>query len=182
MEETVYPMKSFGLRITYEVFKGFTDFRRRYPTAREFLSAFMSDPTSNADVVELSALQAFLKTRLALPEGPSPIFIHFDNIEQVLHQSNGNEGIIYLQSIAEEFDTVNLQQRKTFFLPLFSGTGSTPIVEALRGRDYNRGDAFVIDLDLITPKEYCQGLGDFLSMQIGHGSSKNLYSFILILC
>ncbi|KAK0245215.1 hypothetical protein EDD85DRAFT_931111 [Armillaria nabsnona] len=171
--ETVYPMRSFGLRITYEVFKGFTDFRRQYPTAREFLSAFMhmSDPTSNADLVELVTLQDFLKTRLALPEGPTPIlFIHFDDIERILQQSNGNEGIVYLQSIAEEFDTVNLQQRKMFFLPLFSGTGSTPIVEALRGRDYNRGGAFVIDLDLITPKEYCQGLSDFLSMQIGHGS------------
>ncbi len=182
MEETVYPMRSFGLRITYEVFKGFTDFRRRYPTAREFLSAFMSDPTSNADVVELSALQAFLKTRLALPEGPSPIFIHFDNIEQVLHQSNGNEGIIYLQSIAEEFDTVNLQQRKMFFLPLFLRDRVDTHRRLSGVGDYNRGDAFVIDLDLITPKEYCQGLGDFLSMQIGHGSSKNLYSFILILC
>ncbi|PBK61876.1 hypothetical protein ARMSODRAFT_1025221 [Armillaria solidipes] len=174
--ETTYPRRSFGLRITYEIFKDFTNFRRQYPTTREFLSAFMSVPTSDADHVELSVLSALLKTRLALPEDLSPIlFVHLDDIEQILQQSNGNEGIVYLQRIAGAFDRVNLQQREIFFFPLFSGTGSTPIVEALRGRDYNRGGAFVIDLDLITPKEYCQGLSDFLSMQIGHGSKPSTF-------
>ncbi|KAK0446524.1 uncharacterized protein EV420DRAFT_1647957 [Desarmillaria tabescens] len=168
--ETANPSKSLGFRIIYEMFKDLANFRRRYPTSHEFLSAFMSGPTSSAHVVTLSDVGTFLKTRLSLPEGPTILFVHLDEIERILQRPDKKEGVVYLQSIAEAFDAVNLEQYDVFFCPLFSGTGSTPIVEALKARGHYRGGAFVIDLDLITPKEYCQGLSDFLSMQIGYGS------------
>ncbi|PBK89229.1 hypothetical protein ARMGADRAFT_1114080 [Armillaria gallica] len=167
--ETACPNGSLCLRITYEIFKGFAPFRRQYPTSRDFLSAFVSGPSSPANLLSLKDLQYFLMARLALPK-TTIIFVHLDEIEQIFQGPNEKEGIAYFQGILDSFEDFNQPRYSVVFCTLFSGTGSAPIVTAIRNSRYCRGHPFVIDLDPITPKEYCQGLSDFLSMQIGHGS------------
>ncbi|SJL03169.1 uncharacterized protein ARMOST_06515 [Armillaria ostoyae] len=167
--ETTWPKGSLCLRITYEILKGFTPFRQQYPTSREFLSAFVSGPSSPANLLSLTDLQYFLMARLALPDS-TIIFVHLDEIEQIFQGPNKKEGIAYFQGILDSFEDFNQLRSCVVFCTLFSGTGSTSIVTAIKTSRYCRGHPFVIDLDPITPKEYCQGLSDFLSMQIGHGS------------
>lgn len=178
--EATCPKGSLCLRITYEIFKGFALFRRQYPTSRDFLSVFVSGPSSPANLLSLKDLQYFLMVRLALPK-ITIIFVHLDEIEQIFQGPNEKEGIAYFQGILDSFEDFNQLRYSVVFCTLFSGTGSAPIVTAIRNSRYCRGHPFVIDLDPITPKEYCQGLSDFLSMQIGHGSSENMHSFILSL-
>ncbi|KAK0446522.1 uncharacterized protein EV420DRAFT_1569767 [Desarmillaria tabescens] len=168
--ETACPEGSLCLRIAYEIFKGFTPFRCQYPTSHEFLSAFLSGSSSPASHLSLLDLRYFLRARLALASNDTIIFVHLDEIERIFEGSNKQESIAYFQGILDSFEDFNQWRSRVVFCTLFSGTGPAPIVAAIKTWECCCGCPFLINLDPITPKEYCQGLSDFLSMQIGHDS------------
>ncbi len=173
--EAAYPEISLSLRVIYELFKGRSVFLRHYPTSFEFLSVFMSIARSSLTTISLSDIGQFLKKKLSLRDDHSAIlFIHLDDVDQIL-QGPDNK---YFKDIINAFEGFNAQQNDIFFSVLLSGTDSTAILKAI---DTRGGGAIIIDLDLVTSEEYCKGLSQFLSMQIGNGPGRNPYSFRLSL-
>ncbi|KAK0245213.1 hypothetical protein EDD85DRAFT_783165 [Armillaria nabsnona] len=161
--EAAYPEISLALRIIYELFKGRSSFRRHYPTSFEFLSVFMPIARSSLTTISLSDIGRFLTKKLSLRDDHSAIlFVHLDDVDQILQGPDSN----YFKDIINAFEGFNAQQNDIFFSVLLSGTDSTAILKAIDARG---GGAIIIDLDLVTSEEYCKGLSQFLSMQIGNG-------------
>ncbi|PBK91817.1 hypothetical protein ARMGADRAFT_1105296 [Armillaria gallica] len=160
--EAVYPEISLALQIIYELFEGRSSFLHHYPTSLEFLSVFMPIARSSLTTISLSDIGQFLKQKLSLQDDHSTVlFVHLDDLDQILQGPDSN----YFKDIINAFEGFNAQQNDIF-------------LKAINARRGHYGGAIIIDLELVTSEEYCKGLSQYLSMQIGNGPGRNPYPFI----